>query len=300
MKALSGSNRRAIFGLVVLTLLWGYNWVVMKQALHSIGAFDFSALRCGFGAAFLFLILRLRGQPLKPTPWKPTIIVGVLQIGGMVGFSQWALVSGGAGKVAILVYTMPFWVVLMAALFLGERLRHVQYLAVLLAAAGIILVLQPWNMAGSWWSSLLALTSGIVWAAGAVTAKRFHKSYPGLDLLSLTTWQMVVGAILMIVVALCVPQPQPVWNGYVLFGIAYNAILATAVGWSLWFYLLRALPATIAGLSTLAIPVCGVFFAWAILGEVPSLIDDAGMVLIVVALGLISLSQNKAPRPSEP
>ena len=48
----------------------------------------------------------------------------------MGGVSPVALISGGAGKVAILSYTMPFWVVIFAALFLGERLRKLHYLAV--------------------------------------------------------------------------------------------------------------------------------------------------------------------------
>ena len=122
MSAAGKSNPLAISGLVVLTLIWSYSWIFMKQVTSYIGAFDFTALRCIFGALVLFIVLLLRGRGMRPTPFKYTLAIALLQTCGMVGLAQWALVSGGAGKVAILSYTMPFWVVIFAALFLGERL----------------------------------------------------------------------------------------------------------------------------------------------------------------------------------
>ena len=118
------SHPLAIGGLITLTLIWSYSWIAMKQVTHYIGAFDFTALRCSFGALLLFIVLLLRGRGMRPTPFGYTLAIALLQTCGMVGLSQWALVSGGAGKVAILSYTMPFWVVIMAAIFLGERMRH--------------------------------------------------------------------------------------------------------------------------------------------------------------------------------
>ncbi len=89
----------------------------------------------------------------------------------MVGLAQWALMSGGAGKVAILSYTMPFWVVVMAALFLGERMRRWQYIAIGVACVGLILVLQPWQLDfTSLKSALLAILSGVSW--GQVRSSR--------------------------------------------------------------------------------------------------------------------------------
>ncbi len=98
----------------------------------------------------------------------------------MVGLAQWALMSGGAGKVAILSYTMPFWVVVMAALFLGERMRRWQYIAIGVACMGLILVLQPWqldftSLKAPCWRSLRRELG-----AGAIVAKRMYTRYPQL------------------------------------------------------------------------------------------------------------------------
>ena len=209
MSVAGKSNPLAISGLVVLTLIWSYSWIFMKQVTSYIGAFDFTALRCIFGALVLFIVLLLRGRGMRPTPFKYTLAIALLQTCGMVGLAQWALVSGGAGKVAILSYTMPFWVVIFAALFLGERLRRGQYFAILIAAFGLFLVLQPWQLDfSSMKSAMLAILSGVSWGASAIVAKRLYARHPRVDLLSLTSWQMLYAALVMSVVALLVISPE--------------------------------------------------------------------------------------------
>ena len=292
MSASGKSSPLAIGGLIVLTIIWSYSWIAMKQVTRYIGAFDFTALRCIFGALVLFIVLLLRGRGLRPTPFKFTLAIALLQTCGMVGLAQWALVSGGAGKVAILSYTMPFWVVIMAALFLGERMRRLQYMAIAVAAAGLLLVLQPWQLdLSSMKSALLAIASGISWGASAIVAKRMYARHPKIDLLALTSWQMLYAAIVMSAVALLVPQPAISWQPTVIFALGYSAILATALAWSLWLFVLRNLPASIASLSTLAVPVCGVLFSWWLLGENPGPVEGGGIVLIALALAIISIKK---------
>ncbi|MTH46958.1 DMT family transporter [Intestinirhabdus alba] len=289
------SNLVAIGGLIALTLIWSYSWIVMKQVTLYIGAFDFTALRSIFGALVLLLILLLRGRGMRPTPFGYTLAIALLQTCGMVGLAQWALVSGGAGRVAVLAYTMPFWVVIMAALFLGERMRRLQYAAIGLAACGLLLVVQPWRLdLSSMKSALLATLSGVSWGASAIVAKRMYLRYPRVDLLALTTWQMLYAALVMSAVAWLVPQRSIDWQPGVFWALGYSAILATALAWSLWLFVLRNLPASVAGLSTLAVPVCGVLFSWWLLGENPGLVEGSGIVLIVLALAVISVKKRSA------
>jgi drug/metabolite transporter (DMT)-like permease len=276
----------AVFALVVLALIWSYNWIVTKSVLRYIGALDFAALRCASGAVVLLVILPLLGRSLKPPPWRPVLGVGVLQAAGMTGFSQLALVLGGAGKTAVLVYTMPFWVMLFAAWLLGEKPRLPQYVAAVIAALGLVLVIQPWQWHATLLSSLLAVASGASWAAGSVVAKRALR-HQSVDLLRLTAWQMVVGAAVLSVLALATHQKPIVWSPPMLLALGYNAVLATALGWALWLFILRTLPAGVAGLSTLMIPVMSVLEALWLLGERPGLAESGGITLILLALALI-------------
>lgn len=70
---------RALFALVALSLIWGYNWVVMKEVLKYVGAFDFSAMRTVLGALCLFVVLRWLRRPMRPVALKQTLLLGLLQ-----------------------------------------------------------------------------------------------------------------------------------------------------------------------------------------------------------------------------
>src|SRR5690606_24666360 len=97
----------------------------------------------------LFVTLAATRRSLRPPPLRWTLIIGLLQTTLFNGLATAALVAGGAGKVSVLVYTMPFWLLLLARLFLGERLRGLQSAAVALAFAGLILVVRPWDIGGA-------------------------------------------------------------------------------------------------------------------------------------------------------
>jgi drug/metabolite transporter (DMT)-like permease len=232
-------------------------------------------------------MLPLTGRSLKPPPWRVALGVGLFQGAGMTGLSQLALVTGGAGKTAVLVYTMPFWVMALAALLLNEKPRPSQYVAAVIAACGLLLVIQPWQWHGTLLSSILAVASGAAWAAGSVLAKRAFRDAP-IDLLSLTAWQMVIGAVVLSALALATHQTPIVWSTDMVLALGYNAVLATALGWVLWLFILRTLPAGIAGLSALMIPVMSVLWALWLLGEKPDLAESGGITLIVLALALMS------------
>jgi len=124
----SGSPRLALFALALLALIWGYNWVVMKQVIQYVDPFDFSAIRTLLGAASLFLVLLVLRRPLAVAAARQVALLGVLQTAAFTALIQWALVAGGAGKTAVLVYTMPFWMIPMAWWWLGERVRGLQWL----------------------------------------------------------------------------------------------------------------------------------------------------------------------------
>jgi drug/metabolite transporter (DMT)-like permease len=281
----------ALLALVVMALIWSYNWVVMKSVLQYMGALDFTALRCSLGALLLLAILPLSGRSLKPPPWRPVLWIGLFQTVGMSGMSQLALIAGGAGKTAVLVYTMPLWVILLAALFLNEKPRPAQYIATAIATFGLLLMLHPWQWQGALLSSFLAVASGLSWAAASVVTKRAFQQQ-NIDLLSLLAWQMVVGAVVLSVLALATHEKPIVWSSYALLALGYNAVFATALAWALWMFILRVLPAGVAGLSTLMIPVMSVLWAWWLLSERPNSAEGAGIGLILLALALIGVPEN--------
>src|SRR4051794_39486764 len=188
------ARRGAIIALALLSVIWGFNWIVMKSVLVYVGPLTFSAMRYVFGTAVLFLVLVLRRESLVPTPWRDTLLIGLTQTTGFQLLVQIALLTGGAGKTALLAYTMPFWVIPLAWLVLGDRPALRQWLFIGIAALGLVLVLEPWRGVGSALSALLALAGGMCWAVSTVLSKRlFHKA--PISPLQLTAWQMLYGTI---------------------------------------------------------------------------------------------------------
>ncbi len=277
---------RAILALIVMSLIWGYNWVLVKEAMRLVSPFDFSAMRTLGGGILLLGVLSWKGRPLRPRNVLMTLLVGLLCTTVSVGAATWALVEGGAGKMAILVYAMPFWLILMAWPLLGERPRGLQWTAVALALAGLVLLLEPWDYRGDWFPSALAVASGLAWAASAVVTKRMDR-LGEVDVISLSAWQVLFGGLFLAVVALAVPSAPIRWTPWMAGAMTYNVVLTSAVAILMWFYVLKVLPAGIAGLGSLATPVLGLFFAYALLGERFSFWEGWGGVLILAALALL-------------
>lgn len=274
----------AALALALLVALWSYNWVVMKSVLQYIGPFEFAALRCLSGSLLLFLLLFIMGRRLAPPPLGPTLLIGLFQTCGMTGLAQLALVTGGAGNTAVLAYTLPFWMILLAALLLGEKITRMQILSIAFAATGLVLVMQPWENGGSLLSSCLAVLAGFFWALGAILTKKLYQKHTEVEILNLTAWQMLLGCIPIIIVALVTHETPVVWSGYLFFALAYNALPATAIAWVLWLFILRVLPTSVSGLSMLLVPVSSVLLAWALLGETPNTAKLWGMACIVTGL----------------
>lgn len=291
---------RAFIALMVLTLIWGYNWVVMKNALQYAGAFQLAALRTGLGALCLFILLVILRKPFSVKEIPTLILLGVLQTCGFTGLLIWALVSGGAGKTAVLTYTMPFWVMMLAWPLLGEKISGLQWPAALLSMMGMLFILDPLHLGADGFSLFLAVLSGFFWALSVIMAKKLHQRSPDLDLLSLTAWQMLFGAIPIVIAAFIIPAAPIQWTPYFVGAVVYNAVLCNALAWLLWLYALQHLSAGVASMATLLGPVIAVLAAWAELNEVPNATESIGMTLIALSLVIISIISIRKHIPIDP
>jgi len=281
------ARRYALVAFVLLALIWGLSWPLMKLTMQYAQPFSFAAMRAVISAAVLLAALPILRRPWRPPPLGWTALLGLFQTAGFAGLSFWALETGGAGRVSVLTYTMPFWLLLLAWVFLGERVRGLQWLAAVLALVGLVFILSPWELRGVA-SSLLAIATGLAWAASAVVAKMIHKRHR-VDVFALTAWQMALGAVPLLVIILVTgfesPQWTPAFVGLLLFQVA----LSNGVAWIIWLLVLRVLPAGTTGLASLANPVLGVLFSWLILREQPAVVEGVGMALILLGIAVLTV-----------
>ncbi|MGH7121297.1 MAG: DMT family transporter [Acetobacteraceae bacterium] len=299
----SRNERAAWFALPIVTIVWGLSWPAMKVALAYSGPFTFSAWRYALGTVVAFAWLVVTRARMKPPPWYPTIIIGLSQTAAFQAMAEWALLRGGAGKTALLAYTMPFWVVGLAWWWLGERPRVQKILCIGVAAAGLVCVIQPWQGVGDPLSDIVAIASGFCWAIGTVVSKRTFQRYRRVTPAQLTAWQMLIGTLGLLVLAFVIPERAVAWTPEYLTAILYTGVLSTGLGWVLWTLIVQRLPANVAGLTSLGVPITGVLLSWALLGERPSEFETVGMVLIAAAILALNFVRDAArahPSKHEP
>jgi drug/metabolite transporter (DMT)-like permease len=269
--------------------------VPLKIGVAYSDPFVFAALRTLPGGLLLLALTAAVGRPIRPKAIGLTAVLGVLQTSGFMGLTIAALVTGGAGRTAILANTWQFWILLMAWPILGDRLRGSQWLSVLLALGGLVLIIEPWKLHGVL-SSLLALAGAFCWAAGSIVAKVLRRRHK-VDLLSLTAWQVLFGSIPLVLVAVFLEGSWPVWSGAFVWSLVFTLIGASVVASFLWLYVLQEMPASIAGLGTMGTPVVGLLASWAQLGERPTALEVVGMIVILAGMGILFARGVKSAAP---
>ncbi len=277
-----------LLGLCTLTLIWGYSWILAKQALVYAPPFAFAAERCFIGGFALLLIVKLTGRPLRLAALGPTLAIGLAQVTAFMALSTWALVEGGPGKTAVLVFTMPIWTLLIAWVVLGERVRGRQWVAAISTLSGMVLIIEPWHMHTSLFSKFLGVAAALCWATGTILIKRLRAQQP-VDLLSLTAWQMMLGSIPLLAIAAAIPEHPTHWTGPYVGILGFLGIISTGLCWWLWISILDRVPAWEASLSVLGTPVVAIASARLMMGEEFRVAELAGIVLIGGGLSLLAL-----------
>jgi drug/metabolite transporter (DMT)-like permease len=282
------SRRAAYVALVLLTLVWGFNWVVMKAALARADPLSFNFARTWLAVLVLFAALALRRGRWLPHSWWAVVVTGFFQTTINFGATMMAVATGGAGRAAVLVFTMPFWTLVIARIVLDERIRRFQVPAIALAFTGLVCIVEPWSWQGGLAAKLWAVLSGFGWAAGTVALKRFQRD-PGFDILPFIAWQMAVGAIPLALLPWLYGAPAIEWTAGELACLLYVGAISSAAGFIAWMEILRWLPAGEASLNIFAIPVIALVASMVIFGEKLAGNEWLGIALIGAGLAMVAL-----------
>ena len=298
------SRRAAYVALALLTLVWGFNWIVMKAALMHAHPLAFNVHRTSIAVAVLFAALAARGGRMWPHRWRAVIVTAFFQTAINFGATTLAVAGGGAGRTSVLVFTMPFWTLLIAWPVLHERIRTAQAVAIAFAFAGLVLVVAPWSWHGDLTPKLWAVLSGFGWAAGTIAMKYYQRD-PDFDMLSFITWQMALGVLPLTLLPWLFDVPATQWSLAQAGLLFIVGVIATAGGFLAWMEILRWLPAGTASLNMFAVPVIALLSSMAVYGERLSDNEWIGIGLIGVGLGLIiaeaRLASSRRPAlPAEP
>ncbi|MGI9438024.1 MAG: DMT family transporter [Geminicoccaceae bacterium] len=284
-------SRAGILLLIALSITWGLNWPMMKLALQDIPVWTFRTLCLTLGGSTLLLLARFSGSAwtLPRDRLAALAFVALFNITGWHLCSAYGLLNTGGGRAAIIGYTMPLWTSLFSVPLLGTRPTGRQILALMLGMAALLtLVAQDLQVVGGAPIGALFMTlAALNWALGTILVKRFD--WGGMSVMALTGWQQLIGGI-PIVIGWWILEPLPDFStiGWpALLGLGYTVFVAMVFCHTVYFKLVSLLPAHVAAMAVLAVPVVGVVTSAWILAEPVGPAELVALALVVSALFLL-------------
>ncbi|MET0441399.1 MAG: DMT family transporter [Casimicrobiaceae bacterium] len=290
---------RSLMPIAVLTLVWGCNWPILKLGVTELAPLTFRAITLPFAAIGLLLVARFSGDAIRvPRAWWGRVAtLAIFNIAAWNGFILFGVQQMPAGRSAILAYTMPLWATAIAALMLHEPLskRKLAGLALGVTGMGLLIGDELRLMQSKPFGVAMILTAAVMWAFGTVLLRKWKPPFPQN---ALSGWMMIVGWLPIVALAPFF-DAQPLaselaslsWRGW--FAIVYNIFLAGTVAHWAWFHLARTLPVAVSSLSSLPVPVVGVFAGMIVLGEKPGPQEWVALALVVGALFIVMFEPRK-------
>lgn len=275
----------------MLTLVWGTNWSLFAYAVREVSVWTFRAVSVAIGGAALLAAARLHGKSIaiERRHWATIALATALYMVLWNVTSTYAAILIPSGQAAILGYTMPLWMPLISWALYRERPGRRMGVAIALGGIGIGLLivrgLEAYARAPLGFT--LGLVAGLGWAVGTIVLKRGKVD---VSATVLTGWQLLITAPPMAIGAFALAEGGwfvPSWQTVAVIG--WISLVPTAIGYVAWFTLVALLPANVAGLSTILVPIVAMFSGAALHGEPLGAVEWLAMASCVGALALAVL-----------
>ena len=268
--------RRHVAIAVLVTLIWGVNFVVLHVGLESFPPLFFTAVRYGLVALLI---------PFVPRPGvsvKAVVAVGVLLSAGHHGLMTLGLHEGmPAGLASLVLQLQAAFTVGFAVLLLGERPRRTQLVGGAIAFGGIAIIAAGRGAHIPLGAILLIIGAACSWGLGNVATRKAASPSP----LGLLVWSSLVPPIPLFSLSAIFERGDVIaMDASGVAAMAYVVILSTVGGFGAWVWLLRQHPASTVAPFTLLVPVFGIASAWGFLGEAPTASELLGGAVVLVGL----------------
>jgi drug/metabolite transporter (DMT)-like permease len=256
--------------LAITSIGWGFNWPVTKFLLAELPPLTLRGVTGVLGALLLAVLAVMRRQSLHVDAaiWPRLLTAAVLNVTGWMVLMGLALLWLPASEAALIAYTMPVWASIIAWPVLGERPTLLRALGLVMAFVGLASIMGGNGIAASVEKApgiIMALGGALGFAVGTV----FSKKYPiHLPPIAAAAWQIGIGCLPISIIGLLVETTHlsrvtPV--GWWL--LIYSTVVQFCIAYVSWFAALARLPASVAAIGTMAVPVIGVVASAIALGE---------------------------------
>jgi len=277
--------------MIGLTFTWGLNQVAIKVANTGYSPVFLTIARSAIACVAVYLWCRYRKVPLFE---KDGTLFGGILAGVLFGV-EFALIFFGldyttAARGALMINTMPFWVLIGAHFLLGERMNGLKFAGLGLAFGGVALVLSDklsLPEPSAIWGDLMCLAAGVVWAATTLVIKSTKLAEASAE--KTLSYQLLVSSVVLLPL---LPLGGPILREVTPLATAsllFQALFVVAFTYILWFWLMRRYPASTLSSFAFLSPVFAVLCGGILLDEPLSPRIFAALALI--ALGLIIVNR---------
>jgi drug/metabolite transporter (DMT)-like permease len=286
MTRVSEGERRARWLLMLLVLIWGASWPIVKIGVAAVPALWFACLRYLAGTVCVVVIVTLRRELIVPSrsDWKLVIVSGVLQMAIYAALTSVALTRLPPGRASVLAYSTPVWVVPLSGWWLRERVAWPGRVGVAAGLAGVVAIAGPGlhpivreHVTAYAW----LMCAAAAWAASIVfvRAHRFEASS-----LALAPWQMLVATVLLLACAIAIDGPLRSMNLRGVAALVYVGPLATAFAYWAVVEVGRHVRAATVSVTLLVVPALGLVISALTFHEAVNASLVVGVVLIGVGV----------------
>jgi drug/metabolite transporter (DMT)-like permease len=256
--------------LAITSVGWGFNWPVTKFLLGELPPLTLRGVTGVIGALLLATLALARGQSLKVDRalWPRLLLAALLNVTGWMVLMGLALLWLPASEAALIAYTMPVWASMLAWPVLGERPTWLRTISLVMAFAGLAAIMGSNGISASSAKLpgiLMALAGSIGFALGTVLSKRLPLA---MSPIPAAAWQIGLGCFPVAIVGLAIETThldklsQIGW-----WLLIYSTLIQFCIAYVSWFAALARLPASVAAIGTMAVPVIGVVASAAALRE---------------------------------
>lgn len=293
------SRPAALVLLVVVSVVWGAHWAVVKIGLRTMPPLTYGALRVATGLLVVAGLLALQGRlRLPPRADLPVILsVGLFTVGLFIVGMNIGLTVVNAGRASVIGYSMPVWAALLLMMRGRSRPRLPELLGLLTGGAGLVLLAAPaLTRTGidEAFGVAALLLGALTWAWATIHVREHRWTTSTWEL---QPWQLLVGFVPIAIAALVFERGRGIeWDVTTVLVLLYSGPLATAFGFWAIVTVTRVLGPLAAGVGFLAVPVVGLVTGWLVLGERLGPIDVAASALVLVGIALATFVSGVAAR----
>jgi drug/metabolite transporter (DMT)-like permease len=286
------SIMRGYLLVIGMSIFWGLSWPIMKIALFEIPPWTFRTLSLTCGGIGVLILARTSGEDfmVPRNQLFPLLLVSALNVTGWHLGSAFGISYMQAGRAAILGFTMPLWASLASIHLLGEKISVQKVVGLILGLSGLFILVQPQlgTVGEKPIGAAFMLGAAISWGMGTVLLKYFKWT---ISTVLLTGWQLLIGSLPVVVGALLFDPALDIsrLSSRAILSMIY--VIAFPMLFCHWAYftVVGIFPASVAAISTLAIPVIGVLSSALFLGESVGIRETAALVLVLAAVGIVLL-----------